>query len=92
MDGLRWLTRLAVATVLASAGGCAGGPGGAPVQEMSDARQALEAARRAEAVAPVRVERAQAWLERARQRLDAGEYDGARRAARAAREFANPIP
>lgn len=66
--------------------GCAS----APVQEMSDARQSIEAAREAGAVrfAPDNLKAAEDHLEQAKQLLDRGQYDQARERARLARELA----
>lgn len=63
--------------------GCAG----APVQEMSNARQAIKAAREAGAarVAPQAMSEAQSLLERAERSLRRRAYDDARRDALAAR-------
>ena len=62
---------------------CLAGCQGAPVQEMSDARQAIEAARvaGAEQRAPADLDAAQAAIARAEQRLQAQEYARARIAA-----------
>ncbi len=66
--------------------GCAS----APVQEMSDARQSIEAARDAGAArfAPANLDRAEQHLARAKRLLDEGQYDQARESARVARELA----
>ncbi|WP_246828299.1 DUF4398 domain-containing protein [Ectothiorhodospira sp. PHS-1] len=62
----------------------------APVQEMSDARQALRAAE--EVGAPVRASetygRSRSLLEQAESSLSAGEFQAARRQAREARALA----
>lgn len=60
--------------------GCATTP---PVQEMSDARQAIQAAREADAakLAPQPLHRAEEYLDQATSRLDRGEYTAAREAA-----------
>nr|WP_255721734.1 DUF4398 domain-containing protein [Ectothiorhodospira lacustris] len=62
----------------------------APVQEMSDARQALRAAE--EVGAPVRVpetyERSRLLLEQAEGSLSAGEFQAARRKAKEAKALA----
>lgn len=63
--------------------GCAG----APAQEMSNARQAIKAARDAGAadVAPQKLNEAQSLLEQAESSLQKGDYKGARRSAVAAK-------
>ena len=60
----------------------------APVQEMSDARQALQAAEQADAheKAPESYRAARRLLEEAEQHLDAGDYRAARDSAMAARQ------
>lgn len=67
--------------------GCAVAP---PVQEMSDARQAIQAAREADAVrlAPGPLGQAEHYLSRATQELEQGDYDQAREAAIVAKEQA----
>lgn len=67
--------------------GCATAP---PVQEMSDARQALQAAKEANAErqAPDTYRDAKRFMERAAQKLEQGEYEQARRAAVVAKERA----
>ncbi len=62
---------------------CLAGCGGAPVQEMSDARQAIAAARIAGASerAPADLNAAQAAIARAETHLQAQEYTRARMAA-----------
>jgi predicted lipid-binding transport protein (Tim44 family) len=80
-------TRISAAVlVAASLYACAG----APVQEMSDARQALAAAEQAHAdrVAPSDVERARRLLEAAQAALDAGDFSTAREDAQLARQSA----
>ncbi|MFO8156060.1 MAG: DUF4398 domain-containing protein [Pseudomonadota bacterium] len=69
---------------------CATSP---PVQEMSDARQALQAAIDAGAQErdPVAVERAERLLERAGERLDEGQYRQARQMAGEARRTARAL-
>lgn len=76
----RWLL---VLMLCVSLGACAG----APVQEMSNARQAIKAARDAGAdrVAPERLSEAQALLERAESHLQRRAFRDARRDALAAR-------
>ncbi|MDP1707680.1 MAG: DUF4398 domain-containing protein [Gammaproteobacteria bacterium] len=61
-----------------------------PTQEMSDARQAVQAARDANAgqLAPEIMEGAETLLNRAKQALDAGAYNQARDEAVAARREA----
>jgi uncharacterized membrane protein len=72
---------LVVAVLLA--GGCAG----APVQTMSDTRQAIQAAEAAGAqtLAPVQLAAARDGLKRAEDLIKAKDYRGARREASAAR-------
>jgi len=62
----------------------------APVQEMSDARQTIEAARDAGAaeLAGESLNAAENELSRAKQHLERGDYDQARASARRARELA----
>jgi hypothetical protein len=64
---------------------------GAPVQEMSNARQAIRAARDAGAArtAPQKLNEAQALLDRAENNLQRREYREARRDAVAARDRAS---
>ena len=66
--------------------GCAG----APVQEMSNARQAVQAAERAGATthAPAELEEARRLLEQAKSNLDRGDYRAAREDAELSREKA----
>ena len=63
---------------------------GAPVQEMSDARQALAAAEQADAAthAPVDMADARHYLDAAQAALDAGDYSTAREDAQLARRAA----
>ena len=80
---LKWL--FLAAWVLGVGFGC----GSIPTQEMSDARQALEAARAAGAAqyAPLYLERAEVLLEQAEGALEDGEYGVAQtRAARSKKE------
>lgn len=72
---------------LVAATGCAIAP---PVQEMSDARQAIRAAVDAEAdeYAPRTLSAAESLLDSAAEDLESGFYEQARRAAIAAREKA----
>lgn len=58
-----------------------------PAQEMSDARQAVQAARDLGAAthAPERLNRAEDLLDQAKQALDAGQYDAGRAHALAAK-------
>jgi len=67
--------------------GCSGGP---PVQEMSDARQAIAAARTAAAVggSSPELDAATAAIMRAEDHLQAGEYTRARLAAMQAKHHA----
>ena len=69
---------------------CLVGCSGAPVQEMSDARQAIAAARVAGATAGTSPDyyAAQAAIARAEKHLEAGEYTRARYAAMAAKRHA----
>lgn len=73
--------------VAALAAGCATLP---PAQEMSDARQAMQAAREAQAehFAPESFLRAQAYLDQATRDLQSGNYESARRNALAAKAAA----
>jgi len=70
---------------------CLAGCGGAPVQEMSDARQAIAAARVAGASerAPADLDAAQAAIARAESHLQAQEYTRARIAALEAKHRAS---
>ena len=63
---------------------------GAPVQEMSDARQALQTAEAAGArrYSPEQYQKARALLEQAKLQLVAGAYSDARRFALDARDYA----
>lgn len=63
---------------------------GAPVQEMSDARQAISSAEKAgaEVRASEDLEDARRMLETADQRLDRGDYEGARESALGAKLMA----
>lgn len=74
---------LALAVFLAA---CAG----MPVQEMSNARQAVEAAKKAgaEARAPEELKAAEGLLQEAEKALVDGDYDKAKENARAARDQA----
>ncbi len=74
----------------ACATGNAGVTGSPPVQEMSDARQAVAAAERAgvRSTSGSTLGRARHWLERAREHLRDGDYPAAREAARRARAYA----
>jgi predicted S18 family serine protease len=67
--------------------GCAISP---PVQEMSDARQAIRAAQDAQADrhAPAALNQAEELLTRATRSLEQGEYENARQAALAAKQKA----
>jgi len=70
---------------------CLAGCHGAPVQEMSDARQAIEAARVAGAAvhSPAELAAAQAAIARAEERLRAQQYTRARIAALEAKRHAS---
>lgn len=74
---------LLLALLCIGAAGCAG----APVQEMSNARQAINAARDAgaERVAPQEFNEARSLLEQAETSLQKGAYEAARRSAVAAK-------
>ena len=84
---IRMATWLWAALFLALLGGCAVAP---PIQEMSDARQAIEAAREANAEqkAPQSLHDAEAHMRRATQELEQGHYGLARDLAIAAKEQA----
>jgi hypothetical protein len=77
------LRTLLLTLLCVGACGCAG----APAQEMSNARQAIKAARDAGAaeVAPQKLNEAQSLLEQAETSLQRGDYKGARRSAVAAK-------
>jgi len=76
-----------VLALFIAATGCAISP---PVQEMSDARQAIRAAENADAetYAPRALHAAELLMDSAAQDLEEGEYSQARQAARAARKKA----
>jgi hypothetical protein len=76
---------LAVLIGMLSLIGCSGGP---PVQEMSDARQAIAAARTAGAGSSPELDAATAAITRAEDHLQAGEYTRARLAAMQAKHHA----
>jgi hypothetical protein len=82
----RALRLLALASAAALLYACAG----APVQEMSDARQTLAAAEQAQAEksAPAEMESARHYLDAAQAALDAGDYSTAREDALKARQAA----
>lgn len=63
---------------------------GAPVQEMSDARQAIQAARQAgaEQFSPHALAEAQELMQRAEKQLELGEYSEARESALSAKQKA----
>jgi hypothetical protein len=87
MEAMRALKALLLLSLAAGAlTGCAS----APIQEMSDARQALKAARQADASthAPVFLERAEVLLAQAEGHLKAGSFRPAAVRARAAKERA----
>lgn len=79
-------SRLAAIMVLGVLAGCAG----PPVQEMSDARQAIQAAELAGApeYAPVVLRQAKDYLFSAEQKLEKRAYNGARNDARLAKQKA----
>jgi len=83
---IRALRLLAYAGVALMLFACAG----APVQEMSDARQTLAAAVQASAdkYAPTEVQNARHYLDAAQAALDAGDYSDAREDALKARAVA----
>jgi len=86
-------TALAVALSLGVLGGCSWAPSRddkPPVQEMSDARQALRAAHQTAGAeyASDSLATAERLLDRARRSLAAGDYSRARREARLARSHA----
>jgi hypothetical protein len=78
-----WLAASLVALLI---GACAG----PPVQEMSDARQAIAAAERAgaESTAPAQIHRAQSLLRDAEFKLQKKAYNGARKDAKMAKDKA----
>jgi hypothetical protein len=82
----RALRLIAVASFAAALAACAG----APVQEMSNARQTLAAAVQAQAQksAPADMENARRYLDAAQAALDAGDYSTAREDALKARQAA----
>ena len=79
----RWASSLAALVLLAA---CAG----APVQEMSDARQAVAAAEQSLAGKPISPALASArqYLQAAQGALDAGDFSSAREDAQRARQLA----
>jgi len=79
--------RLLAAALL---GGVLAACAGAPVQEMSDARQAVSVADQLQAAkaAPTEMATAHQYLEKAQSALDAGDYRAAREAALLARQAA----
>ncbi len=80
-----WLGWMLLLPLLAA--GCAVAP---PVQEMSDARQAIKAAREADAenYAPDALHAAESQLQHATEQLDAGHYGEARESALTAKQQA----
>ncbi|MHB1543964.1 MAG: DUF4398 domain-containing protein [Gammaproteobacteria bacterium] len=82
---VRWGVVLLVAGVVLT--GCAVAP---PVQEMSNARQAISAARAAGAarLAPAKIMAAERWLEDAEYALREKDYERAYKSARRARKRA----
>ncbi|HED15641.1 MAG TPA: DUF4398 domain-containing protein [Gammaproteobacteria bacterium] len=87
-DSIRAMKNALLIVLLAVAGlaGC----GVAPVQEMSDARQAVRAAHDAgaEQKVPELYNQAETLLDKAVQELDEGDYDQARKAAVSAKKAA----
>ena len=83
LPATRWAACLAALVLLAA---CAG----APVQEMSDARQALAAAEQALTGKPASptLDSARQYLQAAQTALDAGDYSTARQDAQLARQLA----
>ncbi|HEY3858190.1 MAG TPA: DUF4398 domain-containing protein [Gammaproteobacteria bacterium] len=83
LRGVRLCSALAVLVLLMA---CAG----APVQEMSDARQAVAAAEQTLAGRPVTPDltNARQYLQAAQSALDAGDYSAARQDAELARQLA----
>lgn len=81
------LQRSALAILLLWLGACAVMP---PVQEMSDARQAIKAAHeaKAEQYAPQKLRSAEDSMELATRTLEQGEYEAARMAASVAKVLA----
>ena len=81
------MKRIALAILLLLGAGCATAP---PVQEMSDARQAVQAAREvhAERYAPISLGEAERLLEEATRELQAKNYRKARENALAAKKMA----
>lgn len=79
-----FISTLTITSVLLA---CASNP---PVQEMSDARQAIKAAREVDAAhyAPDTLVQAENYLSEATSSLEAGAYESARQAALAAKEQA----
>ena len=82
-----WLRHGAAALLVMLASACAVMP---PVQEMSDARQAIKAAREANAelYAPQQLRSAEDSMELATKTLEQGEYEEARMAATVAKALA----
>lgn len=82
-----WLRQISAGLLLALLAACAVMP---PVQEMSDARQAIKAAReaRAEEYAPQKLRSAEDSMELATRTLEQGEYEAARMAATVAKALA----
>lgn len=86
----RMLTRYLRYLVLALCAMLVSACGAVPVQEMSDARQAIQAARDAGAdiLAQEKIQQAQVLISKAQAELEAGQYDEARDSALAAHEYA----
>lgn len=87
-DSIRYMKNVILIVLLAFTGLVACGV--APVQEMSDARQAVRAAHDAGAgqKAPELYNQAETLLDKAVQELDEGRYDQARKAAVSAKKAA----
>ncbi len=82
-----WTKRIAVGLLVLLLSSCAAMP---PVQEMSDARQAIKAAReaKAEQYAPQKLRSAEDSMELATRTLEQEEYEAARMAATVAKALA----
>ena len=84
LSGIQTFLKGLVVTVLLAAAACETAP---PVQEMSDARQAIAVAREAgaEELAAFHLQAAEEYLETAKKALDDGKYSEARRNAKHAK-------